>query len=73
MRRFVAVALVIAAVLWTRRLGAALPSEPRTTALALGFTLIVALVTGNLLRGSDYPGSRAICCSACSSGHTSPT
>jgi trehalose-6-phosphate synthase/Kef-type K+ transport system membrane component KefB len=49
MKRIAAVALVVGAVLWTRHIGTNISSEPRTTALALGFTLIVALVMGNLL------------------------
>ena len=49
MRRIIAVALVVAAVLWTRQIGVDISSEPRTTALSLGFTLIVALAMGNLL------------------------
>jgi trehalose-6-phosphate synthase/Kef-type K+ transport system membrane component KefB len=49
MKRIAAVALVVGAVLWTRHIGANISSDPRTTALALGFTLIVALVMGNLL------------------------
>jgi trehalose-6-phosphate synthase/NhaP-type Na+/H+ or K+/H+ antiporter len=49
MRRVAAVALIVGAVLWTRHIGANISSDPRTTALALGFTLIVALVMGNLL------------------------
>jgi trehalose 6-phosphate synthase len=55
MKRLIAVALVIAAVLWTRRVGASTTTELPTTALALGFTLVVALVTGELLRRFRLP------------------
>ena len=54
MKRLLAVAVVVATVLWVRRLelaGAELP----TTALALGFTLVVAMVTGELLRRFHLP------------------
>ena len=52
MKRLLAVGLVLGAVLWARRVGAA---DPRTTALALGFTLLVASVTGDLLRRLKLP------------------
>ncbi len=55
MKRFIAVGLVIAAVLWTRQIVITMPSEPRTTALSLGFTLILALVMGNFLRRFRLP------------------
>ncbi len=55
MRRLSAVLLVILAVLWTRHIGAAVQAEPRTTVLALGFTLIVALVTGDVIRRFRLP------------------
>jgi trehalose-6-phosphate synthase/Kef-type K+ transport system membrane component KefB len=55
MTRLGPVALVILAVLWTRHIGGTIPSEPRTTTLALGFTLIVALAFGNLLRRFRLP------------------
>ncbi|MBI4484386.1 MAG: cation:proton antiporter, partial [Acidobacteria bacterium] len=54
MKRFVAVAGVMAAVLWVRAIdvpGTELP----TTALALGFTLVVAMVTGEVLRRFRLP------------------
>jgi trehalose-6-phosphate synthase/Kef-type K+ transport system membrane component KefB len=54
MKRALAVGLVIAAVLWVRHIGA--PSdEPRSIALALGFTLVVASVTGDVLRRFRLP------------------
>jgi trehalose-6-phosphate synthase/Kef-type K+ transport system membrane component KefB len=53
-KRLVAVVLVLAAVLWTRRIAASQPDVP-TTALALGFTLVLALVTGELLRRFRLP------------------
>jgi trehalose 6-phosphate synthase len=54
MTRLLAVALVVAAVIGVRLIG---PSavEPPTTALALGFTLILALVTGEFLRRFRLP------------------
>jgi trehalose 6-phosphate synthase len=55
MRRLEGVALVVLAVLWTRHISDTVPSEPRTIALALGFTLIVALVTGNVIRRFRLP------------------
>lgn len=55
MRRLTAVALVLAAMLLIQQLGSAAPLEPRSTALALGFTLVVALVTGEFLRRFRLP------------------
>ncbi len=55
MSRLIGVALVIVAVIWTREMGLALASGGRTTTLALGFTLIVALVTGDLIRRLHLP------------------
>jgi len=55
MRRAGAVALVIGAVLWTRRLGPGNPLEVSTIALVLGFTLIAASVTGDVLRRLKLP------------------
>jgi trehalose-6-phosphate synthase/Kef-type K+ transport system membrane component KefB len=55
MRRALAVALVIVAVLWARQIGGSQPGEAPAIALALGFTLIVALVTGELLRRFRLP------------------
>ena len=49
MKRLLGVALVVAAVIWVRRTDTA-GADPPTTALALGFTLIAAMVTGELLR-----------------------
>jgi trehalose-6-phosphate synthase/Kef-type K+ transport system membrane component KefB len=53
-KRFTAVALVVAAVLWTRRLGTT-DSANLTTALALGFALVVASVAGDLFRRFRLP------------------
>src|SRR5215475_4274905 len=55
MSRLIAVGLVIAAVLWTRAIGAGGTTDPRTTDIALGFTLIVAFVTGEVLRRFRLP------------------
>ena len=54
MTRLLAIVLVLAAVVGVQLIG---PSaiEPPTTALALGFTLIVALVTGEFLRRFRLP------------------
>ena len=46
--------VVVAAVVWVRRLGTPGVELP-TTALALGFTLVVAMVTGELLRRFQLP------------------
>jgi trehalose 6-phosphate synthase len=54
MRRIIALALIVATVQWVRRLGAP-GAELPTTALALGFTLIAAMVTGELLRRFRLP------------------
>jgi len=54
-KRIAAVALVIAAVLWIRYLGSGAATEPPSTALALGFTLVAAMVTGDLLRRFHLP------------------
>jgi trehalose 6-phosphate synthase len=53
--RLLAIALVIAAVVGVRLIGASGAIEPPTTALALGFTLILALVTGEFLRHFRLP------------------
>jgi trehalose-6-phosphate synthase/Kef-type K+ transport system membrane component KefB len=55
MRRLLAIALVLAAVAGVRQIGASGAIEPPTTALALGFTLILALVTGEFLRRFNLP------------------
>ena len=55
MRRLLAIALVVAAVVGVRLIGASGAIEPPTTALALGFTLILALVTGEFLRRFRLP------------------
>jgi trehalose 6-phosphate synthase len=54
--RAVAVALVGAALFWVRQGGAAsAAAEHSATALALGFTLVVALVAGEILRRLRLP------------------
>src|SRR5215475_4583630 len=55
MSRLIAVGLMIAAVLWTREIGAGGATDPRTTDIALGFTLIAAFVTGEVLRRFRLP------------------
>lgn len=55
MRRLIAVTLVVVSVLWARRLGATDSANLTSTALALGFTLIVASVAGDLLRRFRLP------------------
>ena len=55
MTRLTAIALVVAAVFWVRRIGPGGANEPPTTALALGFILVVALVTGEFLRRFRLP------------------
>ncbi len=54
MKRLLAVAIVAVALVWIRRLGTPGVDLP-TTALALGFTLVVAMVTGELLRRFRLP------------------
>ena len=55
MMRVVAVVLVVVAMIAVREMGPVGIDEPRGTALALGFTLIVALVTGEFLRRFRLP------------------
>ena len=55
MIRLVAVALVIGAMIGIRQIGQAGPGDAPGTALALGFALIVALVTGEFLRRFRLP------------------
>ncbi len=58
MKRLIAVALVVLAMIWVREIGsadAALGGEPSGVALALGFSLVVALVTGELFRRFRLP------------------
>ena len=50
MIRLAAVALVVVAMLVLRQIGAEGSDDARGTALALGFTLIAALVAGEFLR-----------------------
>jgi trehalose-6-phosphate synthase/Kef-type K+ transport system membrane component KefB len=55
-RRLVSVVLVVAALLWVRRLGASDAAAGHSgTALALGFALVVALVSGEVLRRFRLP------------------
>ena len=55
MKRIASVALVVVAVLWVRQINPASTTEPASTALALGFTLVAAMVTGDLLRRFRLP------------------
>jgi trehalose 6-phosphate synthase len=55
MTRLLAVALVAGALLWIRRLSPEGATDLPSAALALGFALIVALVTGELLRRFRLP------------------
>ena len=55
MTRLAAVVLIVAAVLLIRQLGAVRVDETQGTALALGFTLVVALVSGEFLRRFRLP------------------
>ena len=55
MKRLLALALVIGAVVWARALGQATPSGSAGTALALGFTLLGAWIAGDLLRRLHLP------------------
>ncbi len=55
MTRLAALALTVVAVIWTRRLGAATTLGSAGTALALGFSLVGAWVTGDLLRRFNLP------------------
>jgi trehalose 6-phosphate synthase len=55
MTRLLAVALLVAAVVGVRLIGPGDVSQPSTTALALGLTLILALVTGEFLRHFRFP------------------
>ena len=54
MKRLLGVSLVVFSVLWVRRIGPG-GAAPPTTALALGFTLIVAMVIGEFLRRFRLP------------------
>jgi trehalose 6-phosphate synthase len=53
--RLAGVALIVVAMAVIRLLGPAQPEAARATALALGFTLVVALVTGEFLRRFRLP------------------
>ncbi len=55
MTRLVAVALLVAAVVGVRLIGPGDLAQPSTTALALGLTLVLALVTGEFLRHFRFP------------------
>jgi len=54
MKRVAAVIVIVVTLIWVRRLGAPSVALP-TTALALGFALVVAMVTGELLRRFRLP------------------
>ena len=73
MRRVVAVGLLVAAVLATRQIGAVGGADPRTTDIALGFTLIMAFVTGEVLRRFRLPRLTGYRSSVWSWGRTSRT
>jgi trehalose 6-phosphate synthase len=55
MRRVAALALAVLAVIWVRVLSAPVDSGSAGTALALGFTLLGAWLTGDLLRRFNLP------------------
>ena len=55
MKRLAGVTLVVVSVVWARRLGAIDNAALTSTALALGFTLVVASVAGDLLRRFRLP------------------
>ena len=55
MKRLLALALVIGAVVWARTLGPTTTSGSAGTALALGFTLLGAWIAGDLLRRLHLP------------------
>ena len=55
MNRLLGVALVVTAMVAIRAIGAVEPGDAPGTALALGFTLIAALVTGEFLRRFRLP------------------
>jgi trehalose-6-phosphate synthase/Kef-type K+ transport system membrane component KefB len=54
MKHLIAIALVVTALVWVRRVAAPGVELP-TIALALGFTLVVAMVTGQMLRRFRLP------------------
>jgi trehalose-6-phosphate synthase/Kef-type K+ transport system membrane component KefB len=54
MKRLLGVVLVVLSVFWVRRIGISGVATP-TTALVLGFTLIVAMVIGEVLRRFKLP------------------
>jgi trehalose 6-phosphate synthase len=55
MRKLIAFALVIASLLWARTVAAGGPAELPGVALALGFTLVTAMLTGEVLRRFRLP------------------
>ena len=55
MKRLAGIVLIAAAMVIVREVGPAGDAETRATALALGFTLVAALVTGEFLRRSRLP------------------
>ena len=55
MKRLAGIVLIAAAMVIVREVGPAGDAETRATALALGFTLVAALVTGEFLRRFRLP------------------
>ena len=55
MKRFLALALAIVAVIWVRQIGGAATVGSAGTALALGFTLLGAWVVGDVIRRLHLP------------------
>jgi trehalose-6-phosphate synthase/NhaP-type Na+/H+ or K+/H+ antiporter len=55
MKRIAALALTIGAVIWVRTLGASTAAGSAGTALALGFALVGAWLTGDVLRRFNLP------------------
>ena len=55
MRRLAALLLTVAAVMWVRRIGDTTATGSVSTALALGFALVGAWLTGDLFRRFHLP------------------
>ena len=55
MKRILALVLAVTAVVWLRQLGGAMPALLPATTLALGLTLVMAMVTGELFRRFSLP------------------
>jgi trehalose-6-phosphate synthase/Kef-type K+ transport system membrane component KefB len=55
MKRLLAIVLIVVAMVAIRQLGPSASAGPRSTALALGFALVAALVTGEFLRRFRLP------------------